>query len=388
MPDNSTPPPGEVTALAHEIRTPLGAILGYTDLLLQERGDDGRLCERLAVIQDNARFLLELAESLLACAKADDGRLTPRREVFAPADVTGGVIRTLLPNAQAKALGLESDLMSSVPKRVVGDPVLLRQVLTNLVSNAVRHTREGGVRLSCEAEPIPSGAGQTGVPTWRLRFAVHDTGHGMNHRQVDHLWQPFTQVHASDLVSGGHGLGLWICRRLVNAMGGAVSVSSVPGHGSSFRVELPVHEPEPTPLVPIAPTPVAQRTQPLAGRRVLVVDDVPTNQLLASVLLKHRGASVALANDGAEAVAKASQAVESGLPYDLVLMDIHMPVMDGFEAANRLRQAGYPHAIVACSAGAERRGLDTGVFDAWIEKPFEFDPFVRTIVAALERRAL
>jgi len=338
--------------MSHEIRTPMNGVMGVLHLLKSEQlTEDGRhmLQEALSCGQ----MLAELLNDVIDFSKIEAGRL---ELVCEPVDVVAlvhGVARLLKPQADAKTLALRIDVDPKVTW-VRADPVRLRQALFNLVGNAVKFTEQGYVRIACTA-PAPG----------RLRFEVEDTGVGIPPDAQARIFQRFDQGDASTTRRfGGSGLGLAITKRLAEIMSGEVGFTSLEGRGSVFWVE-------------IAAEPAAAETRPcdevsavLEDVRILVVEDNPTNRMIASKLLEGMGASVDTAADGYLGV----EAAERGA-YDVILMDVQMPGIDGLEAARRIRALGGPAAatpIIALTANVlahqQRRYLDSGM-DGVVGKP-------------------
>jgi PAS domain S-box-containing protein len=338
--------------MSHEIRTPMNGVMGVLHLLKTEQlTEDGRhmLQEALSCGQ----MLAELLNDVIDFSKIEAGRLELVCEPVDVAALVQGVARLLKPQADAKTLALRIDVDPKVTW-VRADPVRLRQALFNLVGNAVKFTEQGHVRIACTA-PAPG----------RLRFEVEDTGVGIPPDAQARIFQRFDQGDASTTRRfGGSGLGLAITKRLAEIMSGEVGFTSLEGRGSAFWVE-------------IAAEPAAAETRPcdevsavLEDVRILVVEDNPTNRMIASKLLEGMGASVDTAADGYLGV----EAAERGA-YDVILMDVQMPGIDGLEAARRIRALGGPAAatpIIALTANVlahqQRRYLDSGM-DGVVGKP-------------------
>jgi signal transduction histidine kinase len=319
-----------VALISHEIRTPLNGVIGMAAAL---KGEDepGRIREGLRVVQQSADTLLAVINDVLDLSKIEAGRLELERVSFSPREQLGLVIDLMQSAAAEKGNELELTVSSEVPGCMLGDPTRVRQVAMNLVSNAVKFTRGG--QVTCRLS-MRDGA---------LSLEVHDTGIGMEPEVLQRLFKPFTQADASTTRRfGGTGLGLAICQRLVQAMGGAITVSSAPGQGSVFRVSLPVVEAE-APRRPQPPVLAA----PARRLRVLLVEDNTINQLVARRLLEGLGHEVTTAANGREGVDACARA-----EFDLVLMDCHMPELDGYEATRELRRRQWRAPIVALTAAA------------------------------------
>lgn len=361
-----------LATVSHEIRTPLNGVIGMSDLLMEQRLD-GAARQYAATIHDSAGLLLELINDLLDFSKIEAGRLELEQRPLALGEVVDGVMALLAPRAEARGVALHTRLDAGLPPRVLADSGRLRQVLLNLVSNAVKFTAKGEIRLEVRQE-------RPGL----IRFEVVDTGPGIAPEQLSRIFEPFRQGDASTARRfGGTGLGLAICRRLVGAMGGTIEVASEPGLGSRFWFLLPlesVAEPEPMPFA-VARSP---RRVDLASTRLLVVEDNPVNQQVARAMLERLGCSVTIAGSGGSALQMA--AVER---FDLVFMDVQMPDMDGLEVTRRLRArpgwtAGVP--IVAMTAGGpggeQARCLAAGM-NGYLTKPLRQERLLEVLLRHL-----
>jgi len=377
--------------MSHELRTPLNAVVGMVDLLLTTNPTDRqrRFCE---VARTSAHSLLQLINDILDFSKIEAGKLELQSTPFDLTELVSTVRIMLLPHAQTKGLTLTTNVEPGVPARVVGDPLRLRQVLVNLVNNAVKFTEKGGVTVDIRTPGSTAGstAGSTVETTdshVTLKVEVRDTGPGVAPGQISHLFKSFSQVDARmSRVIGGTGLGLAISKRFVEMMGGEIGVESQVNVGSTFwfTVRLPcANEPEKT----------ARREDvvpDLKGLRVLVAEDNDFNQLVVRELLGHLGCKVTIASDGNEAL---SAAVMND--YDIILMDCQMPVMDGFEATRRIREhetkEGGHRPIIALTANAikgDREVCLAAGMDDYVTKPIELPALARTIAALLPGASL
>jgi signal transduction histidine kinase/ActR/RegA family two-component response regulator len=310
-----------LSVMSHELRTPLNIVIGYAAMLLDEhpRADQR---EPLAAMKFAAEHLLALINDVLDFSKIDAGRLVLEERPFDPAALAGTLVRAFEPQARGKALTVAAVIGADLPAHVVGDQFRLAQILSNLLSNAIKFTPSGSVTLTVESE---GGDEQTAC----IRFRVSDTGIGIPHDKQAAVFEPFTQANSdTSRRFGGTGLGLSIVRRLVQVMGSEVEVESTPGRGSTFSFLLALprvdgEQPAETPAVPLAS---------VDGRRVLVVEDNVVSRQLSARLLARWGVDVEVVADGAQAVAEAARK-----PFDLILMDLHMSGMNGFEATARIR---------------------------------------------------
>ncbi|WP_144290024.1 PAS domain-containing protein [Ideonella sp. A 288] len=354
--------------MSHEIRTPLNAILGLTHLLRRDSHDQ-RESERLGKVTDAATHLLEVISDVLDLSKIESGRLELEQVDFSLSQLVSRALSLVAERAQAKGLALTADVVG-LPDALQGDPTRLSQALLNLLTNAVKFTDQGSILLHCEAL-------QSDGDALLARFTVRDTGVGIPADKVGTLFDTFVQADPSTTRRfGGTGLGLAITRRLAELMDGEVGVRSVPGQGSEFwftaRLQLGTgHDEAAAAAASIAPDTEAMLRQFHAGARILVAEDNPVNQEVAVELLQSVGMVVDVADNGAEAIARARQG-----HYDLVLMDVQMPVMDGLQAAQALRTlpetADVPIvAMTADAFGESRQACLAAGMNGHVSKPVD-----------------
>jgi PAS domain S-box-containing protein len=329
---------------SHEIRNPLNQLLNLARIARAPEVAEGQRRQYLEMIGDSAEALASVISDILDLSKIEAGKLHLEHVPFDLHALLGTLQRGYGALAEARALSLSLEVDPGVPHRVVGDPVRLRQILSNYVGNALKFTARGSVRLS--ARLLAGGA----LP--RVRFAVEDTGPGIDPALQSRLFEPFTQGDQSTTRRyGGTGLGLSICRDLAALMGGEVGADSRLGHGSRFWVDLPLEvAADDTPITGFG----TLEGDPLAGARVLVVDDDATNQLITQSILRNWGVQVGEARNGLQAIEAIERASADGRPYDAVLMDLQMPEMDGREAARQLRRSHDARSlpIIALTAAA------------------------------------
>ena len=357
---------GEFLAnMSHEIRTPLTAILGFAGLLAErdQMDDIGR--GHLERVMTAGRSLLSIVNDVLDFSKLEAGKIEFAPRPVPLVDTAHDIMLMFAPQAEAKGLALDFIAEGDLPGHVSLDPDRLRQILFNLIGNAIKFTAEGGVRLRLAYAPALE----------RVSVAVEDTGPGIGDADREKLFQRFAQVDGSTTRRhGGTGLGLAICHGLAEAMGGRISLETQLGLGSTFRVELPAPLAEAPPEVG-----EAGEEASLDGVRVLVVDDNPVNRELARVILEHVGAEVTVAADGESAVG-----LVFGLPFDVILLDRRMPGMDGSETLRQIRAEPGPNdgiPVLAFSADTDLAGLmGPGGFDDVVGKPIDAQALIETLL--------
>lgn len=385
--------------VSHEIRTPMTAILGFTDILLEAR-EERRLTDEevsaLQIVKNNAAHLLEIINDILDLSKIEAGKLDVERLAFPPIQLLTEVVSLMRVKANAKKLELRVQYLGPVPRIIKSDPTRIRQILVNLVGNAIKFTEVGEIQLLVQLRQ--EGTPQEGKQ-YLLEIGVKDTGIGMTPTQLARLFQPFSQGDTSTTRRyGGTGLGLTISRRLAQLLGGDITVASQQGQGSTFTVTLPVGSAGTIELVnavseaevPVTARP-AEVVAPPPGlqARILLAEDGPDNQRLISFHLRRAGAEVTIVDNGQLAVEQALAAQSAAQPFDVILMDMQMPILDGYGAARELRNSGYRRPIIALTAhameGDEAKCLEAGC-DGYATKPIDREKLLAAVRSFLGRQ--
>jgi signal transduction histidine kinase/DNA-binding response OmpR family regulator len=377
-----------LSAMSHDIRTPLAGVIGMIKFAMRDQSVRGRTEEYLRIGLQNGESLLAILNDILDFSKIDAGRLTIETVDFDLVTLIDDAIGILQGQADAKSLLLRCDLALDLPRYARGDPTRLRQILLNLLGNAIKFTDRGEVRLDVSAVPDIGGG-----PRVNVSFDISDTGPGIPAETVPRLFQKFEQAdHSTTRRYGGTGLGLAICKELVELMGGSIAVQSRVGAGSTFSVTLPLALGTAPAGGPLAPP---RREQHAYRLRVLCAEDVRTNQIIISTLLETMGHDIRIVENGLQALHALSAAT-----YDVVLMDGRMPMMDGEQAARLIRQGGSDDyrvldaaiPIIALTANASdhdrARYLAVGM-DGFLSKPVDerllYDQLEKTIAQHLSR---
>jgi len=376
--------------MSHEIRTPMTAILGFADILISNVTLPENI-DAASTIKENGEYLLGIINDILDLSKVEAEQMKIERITCVPHAIVADVISLMRVRAAAKGLRLEARFDGPIPESIQSDPTRLRQVLVNIVGNAIKFTETGSIRVTTRLTDESAG-------NRKLKFEVSDTGIGISEKQMEKLFQPFTQADSSTTRRfGGTGLGLTISKRLVEMLGGEISISSTVGQGSTFSITVSTGPLDGVPLLHSDGECMAGRTSQANKKetlddvrldgRILLAEDGPDNQRLISFLLKKAGAEVEIAKNGAIAVEKTLAAQAAGQPFHVILMDMQMPVLDGYQASGCLREAGITTPIVALTAhamaGDRRKCIKAGCSD-YLTKPIDRQQLIATVARHAE----
>jgi len=337
--------------MSHEIRTPLTAIIGFSETLLDSNQSLEERVESIQTIINSGKHLLQIINDILDLSKIEAERLEVDHVAVSPFEIIEDVTNIVTLLAESKGLILRTEYDSLIPGEIISDPLRFKQILINLCNNAIKFTQEGSVKIKVECDRHKE----------QLVIKVIDTGVGLSRDQIERLFKPFSQVDSSaSRKYGGTGLGLHLSRELANKLGGDIEVESTQHVGSCFTLRLdtgPLDKVNfvapPALIIEKLPRPIADPHGALSGS-VLLAEDNADNQRLITMLVRKAGADVSLAENGYKAVELAS-----ANPFDLILMDIQMPVMNGLDAARELRSRGYSKPIVALTANAMKIDIDS-----------------------------
>ncbi len=369
--------------MSHEIRTPMNAILGFTDWL--QRGLANNKAEEheyLSTIHSSGTHLMELINDILDLSKIEANKMEIAKDYHSPFKIIDDVTRILRVRAEDKGIELRLEFDNDLPTRIETDDVRLRQVVTNLVGNAIKFTAEGMVRISAKLIEIDQRP--------MLRIAISDSGIGMTPEQLGKIFQPFVQADSSVTRKfGGTGLGLTISKRIVKSLGGEIEVRSEANVGSVFSFVIEVGDISQEPRIGFEQFKQATRNLPRASQKIsqlppcdiLVVDDGQANRRLIKLILEKAGCRVQEAEDGQIGFEKASAG-----NFAIVLMDMQMPVLDGYEATRKLREFGYQRPIIALTANAmtgDQLKCEQAGCNGFLAKPVEIDKLLLTIASFL-----
>ncbi len=362
-----------LAVMSHEIRTPMNGVIGYSQLLAETQLTiDQR--EYASIIASSGEALLRIIEDILDYSRIESGQVTIQPNVFDPA-ATARLVRSLLDvKARTKGISLELEMPSDFPSSVEADEVRLRQILTNIVGNAIKFTDSGAVIIRARADPFDAAS-----PTVTLRFEIQDSGPGLTSQGIVRLFQPFVQADESVQTRyGGTGLGLYISKRLVEYMGGKIAVRSEPGKGATFSFSILARPVPEDPAADEKPTATLEDTADFGARhplKILIADDDAVSRKLLERLLARLGYSAATAADGRRLVETWRER-----PYDLIFTDIQMPELNGFDATAEIRtlerELGRSTRVVALTANAmigEREKCIEAGMDDYLSKPISRD---------------
>jgi CheY-like chemotaxis protein len=364
-----------VSVVTHEIRTPLNAISGFTYLLLQEDVSREEQKDYLQSIQFSTQNVLALINKTLDYAKIEAGKVEFEQISFQLPELLADVHRSFYLRAAEKKVNLCLEINPATPDVAVGDPGKLCQILNNLISNAIKFTHEGQVKISVDVV-------YESETDWVMELTVSDTGVGIPAEKQPLIFESFTQAHAStNRQFGGTGLGLAITKKLVELQNGSIQLHSVPGEGSQFLIRLKLAKPDPVHIPVLRPDIHLNHYTGLQGAKILVVDDNALNRNVACKLLSNWQVKVDTAENGLEAIQKVKASA-----YDIILMDLFMPVMDGFEAITQIKECGIKTPIIALTGNIlteeENKVLELGVQD-YVTKPFNPQELYKTILEHL-----
>ncbi|HEX8523566.1 MAG TPA: ATP-binding protein [Tepidisphaeraceae bacterium] len=369
--------------MSHEIRTPVTAILGYADLVLEPNQTQSDRHDSLQTIRRSAKHLLDLVNDILDLSKIEAGKMTVESIPCNPAQVVSEVISMVRPRAEEKRVQMRLEFDGPFPDRISSDPLRLRQVLTNLIGNAVKFTDEGLITVRARCTKSEEGAG-------RLQVRICDTGIGMTCDQLGNIFRPFTQADETTTRRfGGSGLGLSISKRLAAMLGGDIVVQSEPGKGSCFTLDVAAGNLNDAHWIHGLTESTFTTAHEKAGGdaaqlkgRILLAEDGKDNQRLITTHLVRAGAEVVIADNGRSAVDRVMSD-----SFDLVVMDMQMPELDGYGAAREIRDLGYTMPIIALTAhamsGDREKCLRAGCTD-YLTKPIDKYQFLWTVARHLD----
>jgi signal transduction histidine kinase/ActR/RegA family two-component response regulator len=381
--------------MSHEIRTPMTAILGFAELVGDKGDSEADRLTHVQTIRRNGEHLLALIDDILDLSKVEAGKMQITMGVCSVRKIAAEGVELLRGRGHERMLDLEVNCQAEVPDAVRTDPMRLRQILVNLAGNAVKFTEKGGVKIL-----ISAASGDTSNSA-RIQFQVTDTGIGMTPATIEKLFRPFSQADASVTRRfAGTGLGLSISKRLAQLLGGDITVASEPGRGSTFTLVIEAtvvaaeqvrQDDSPSRRTDAAAAEAfSNNSWQIEGARILVVDDGPDNRRLVGHFLNKVGALADFADDGLAAIGLAEKARARGNPFDLILMDMQMPGMDGYAATARLCAAGHSTPIIALTAhamdGDREKCMAAGCVD-YIAKPIARDAFLEVVRRNLKRRS-
>jgi signal transduction histidine kinase/DNA-binding NarL/FixJ family response regulator len=368
--------------MSHEIRTPLTAVIGYSETLLASDQTKEERLEAINTIHKSSQHVLHIINQILDLSKIEANKLEIEKVMVSPVQILKDMSALMRMQAREKGLSFEIFYKTTIPETIFTDPTRLKQILLNLFSNAVKFTSQGHVHIEVSCQPDKQ----------CIRFDVIDSGIGMSHEQSEKVFEAFTQADVSTTRQyGGTGLGLTLSKQFAEMMGGGIHVGSEAGKGSCFSVDVNTGKLDNVPFVEdnnqliIEEQAISQRPRKTYQGRVLLVEDTEVNQQLLGMYVRKLGATVMFANNGEEAVKLAMQE-----PYDLILMDIQMPVMNGLDATRHLRSSGYTGPIVALTANVssqDRLACNEAGCDGFLAKPVDRTEFNQLVSSYLHETA-
>tara|TARA_R110002111_G_scaffold117466_3_gene179508 strand:+ start:6129 stop:9128 length:3000 start_codon:yes stop_codon:yes gene_type:complete len=378
--------------MSHEIRTPMTAILGFTDILLGQLKNKEDI-EFAKIVKQNGEYLIVVINDILDLSKIEARKMKLEHVPINVQEFVSDLAALMQVKADSSGLKFRITFENPIPETIISDPTRLRQILINLLGNAIKFTETGSVELRIKTIQPESTSAQ-------LQFEVIDTGIGISENALAQIYQPFTQADSSTTRKyGGTGLGLAITKRLVEMLGGRIQVTSVPGEGSTFTISARTGSLEGIRLLQLNANSIRnisseinqektlKTNNTVSSGRVLIVEDGLDNQRLISFLLKKEGMQVDLADNGQIGYDQAMAALETEQPYDFILMDMQMPVMDGYTATRKLRDAGYTGPIIALTAHAMKNDMDKCLeagCNAYATKPVDKRKLMETLARLAE----
>ncbi|MFQ5412324.1 MAG: ATP-binding protein, partial [Phycisphaerae bacterium] len=386
--------------MSHEIRTPMTAILGFTETLLEPGLSEAERTKAINIIHGNGEHLLAVINDILDISKIEAGKLEIETISCSPIQIIADVCSLMRVRADEKGLPLRVEYDGAIPETIQTDPTRLKQILVNLLGNAIKFTDKGEVRLVARCDCSATVAGRW-ADSPMMAFDIIDSGIGMTPEQKAKLFDAFTQADSSMTRRyGGTGLGLTISKRLAEMLGGDIAIESEPGRGSTFHLMIAAGSLDGVKMIEDPSSASAVNSEGAVGAgpggaeqakaggapkldcRVLLAEDGPDNQRLIAYILKKAGARVTIKENGRLALDAALAASDEGSPFDVILMDMQMPVMDGYEATRRLRESGYAGPIIALTAhamsGDRDKCLAAGC-DDYARKPIDRKTLIETI---------
>lgn len=367
--------------MSHEIRTPMTAILGFADLLDELDADSSQRRDFARTIRRNGEHLLAILNDILDLSKVEAGQLSCETTPFELRSIIEDIQDIFEPRGQDKNLEVSFTVTDRVPRQLMSDPTRFRQILCNLIANAIKFTRNGFVRVTLDHDPDRE----------ILECEVMDSGIGIARESQNRIFEPFRQADGSTTRQhGGTGLGLHISRRLAKLLGGDLKVDSMEGRGSRFTLEIPCVANEQPADNPVCPEGTTNGQPKLSGARILLADDGADNRRLISHFLSMAGATTHEEADGQAALDTLLKSRNRQNAFDLVILDVQMPRLDGHETARALREAGWNGPILALTANAmqgDREDCLNAGCDDYLSKPIRKDTLLASISRLLDERS-